>query len=102
MIRRPPRSTLFPYTTLFRSRHGDDDGERRPPDGDLHRQDHLLQVIVEIAEARAEERSGVFRHVAAVGEQAHPPVHLGGAPAPDPDLKRTSLKSRHANTSLVA
>src|SRR3989454_1539324 len=24
MIRRPPRSTLFPYTTLFRSRDGDD------------------------------------------------------------------------------
>src|SRR5687767_15419690 len=24
MIRRPPRSTLFPYTTLFRSRVGDD------------------------------------------------------------------------------
>src|SRR5256886_13655131 len=23
MIRRPPRSTLFPYTTLFRSRAGD-------------------------------------------------------------------------------
>src|SRR5260221_412000 len=23
MIRRPPRSTLFPYTTLFRSRIGD-------------------------------------------------------------------------------
>src|SRR2546429_5230788 len=23
MIRRPPRSTLFPYTTLFRSQHGD-------------------------------------------------------------------------------
>src|SRR2546430_11426683 len=23
MIRRPPRSTLFPYTTLFRSMHGD-------------------------------------------------------------------------------
>src|SRR5437660_8369579 len=22
MIRRPPRSTLFPYTTLFRSNHG--------------------------------------------------------------------------------
>src|SRR5215216_7427511 len=27
MIRRPPRSTLFPYTTLFRSR----DRTRRPP-----------------------------------------------------------------------
>src|SRR5256885_11353085 len=26
MIRRPPRSTLFPYTTLFRSR--EDDGKR--------------------------------------------------------------------------
>src|SRR3712207_7327787 len=24
MIRRPPRSTLFPYTTLFRSPDGDD------------------------------------------------------------------------------
>src|SRR3712207_8587296 len=24
MIRRPPRSTLFPYTTLFRSKAGDD------------------------------------------------------------------------------
>src|SRR3989441_7101189 len=28
MIRRPPRSTLFPYTTLFRSHHN------RPPPGD--------------------------------------------------------------------
>src|SRR3712207_8853811 len=26
MIRRPPRSTLFPYTTLFRSRHAVTDG----------------------------------------------------------------------------
>src|SRR3712207_8866159 len=25
MIRRPPRSTLFPYTTLFRSRNGERD-----------------------------------------------------------------------------
>src|SRR3712207_8352859 len=28
MIRRPPRSTLFPYTTLFRSRGTVDRGER--------------------------------------------------------------------------
>src|SRR5437899_13068931 len=28
MIRRPPRSTLFPYTTLFRSKRGCDDGHR--------------------------------------------------------------------------
>src|SRR2546430_9885309 len=33
MIRRPPRSTLFPYTTLFRSRAIDakDTGEPLPP-----------------------------------------------------------------------
>src|SRR5688572_31869551 len=29
MIRRPPRSTLFPYTTLFRSRGGTGRGPRR-------------------------------------------------------------------------
>src|SRR2546430_8289030 len=29
MIRRPPRSTLFPYTTLFRSRRIGIDGEAR-------------------------------------------------------------------------
>src|SRR3989442_4382838 len=27
MIRRPPRSTLFPYTTLFRSKHQTDERE---------------------------------------------------------------------------
>src|SRR2546430_13286311 len=30
MIRRPPRSTLFPYTTLFRSAFGFQRGERLP------------------------------------------------------------------------
>src|SRR2546422_10913977 len=34
MIRRPPRSTLFPYTTLFRSRGGD---PRRAARGDTAR-----------------------------------------------------------------
>src|SRR5947208_5839972 len=28
MLRRPPRSTLFPYTTLFRSGIGDRDSQR--------------------------------------------------------------------------
>src|SRR5690348_17817446 len=38
MLRRPPRSTLFPYTTLFRSGRGPHPGDlrverrRRPPD----------------------------------------------------------------------
>src|SRR3989449_5002931 len=41
MIRRPPRSTLFPYTTLFRSRWREPAGSRgavlevRALDGDL-------------------------------------------------------------------
>src|SRR3989449_7514936 len=34
MIRRPPRSTLFPYTTLFRSRGKPRGGESRHRDGD--------------------------------------------------------------------
>src|SRR5256886_13642506 len=33
MIRRPPRSTLFPYTTLFRSRAAEHEA-REPPDGE--------------------------------------------------------------------
>src|SRR3712207_7510859 len=40
MIRRPPRSTLFPYTTLFRSQTLDTNGGRcvdaTPGDGDPH------------------------------------------------------------------
>src|SRR3712207_8895619 len=46
MIRRPPRSTLFPYTTLFRSLRGRlveplrvvDDARQRLPLGDLGEQ----------------------------------------------------------------
>src|SRR2546425_12873575 len=34
MIRRPPRSTLFPYTTLFRSVPDPVPGRWRSPDGD--------------------------------------------------------------------
>src|SRR3712207_9523829 len=41
MIRRPPRSTLFPYTTLFRSAHRDADRDaaqrrRRALPADVH------------------------------------------------------------------
>src|SRR5438309_5547062 len=50
IMRPPPRSTLFPYTTLFRSPHGvgkiveqgvrperSEDGSRRPAGADGHR-----------------------------------------------------------------
>src|SRR3712207_9522146 len=55
MIRRPPRSTLFPYTTLFRS-----------PDGEVHAA-HRVDVAVAAAEPLDEAlgqhgRSSVFLH----------------------------------------
>src|SRR5947209_16911608 len=37
MIRRPPRSTLFPYTTLFRSRAGRRRGSTRTQDSRLRK-----------------------------------------------------------------
>src|SRR3989442_4778267 len=33
MIRRPPRSTLFPYTTLFRSHRDSHRGQQQPEHG---------------------------------------------------------------------
>src|SRR5690242_21269638 len=59
MIRRPPRSTLFPYTTLFRSRITDD-GRKRPevplPAGPLRRAlaAHQFQFL---ADPRSEEHT---------------------------------------------
>src|SRR3712207_7763615 len=40
MIRRPPRSTLFPYTTFFRSRERRLPGRREPDAGVAHRRIH--------------------------------------------------------------
>src|SRR5690348_17761835 len=40
MIRRPPRSTLFPYTTLFRSRQRPADGRCRREGPRRESQDH--------------------------------------------------------------
>src|SRR2546430_12193806 len=51
MIRRPPRSTLFPYTTLFRSAQG----RRRQP-GLLDRR--LRAGIAKIRPLRVEEGGG--------------------------------------------
>src|SRR3712207_7881759 len=54
MIRRPPRSTLFPYTTLFRSRE-----TRRPPrrpQGD-RRQGQASRQSRELCGGRSEEHT---------------------------------------------
>src|SRR2546430_7718127 len=72
MIRRPPRSTLFPYTTLFRSRHlvgveggpghhGEDEPGLRlhrhygAGAAEEHRVDRLLQPLVERSEEHTSE-----------------------------------------------
>src|SRR2546422_9759685 len=49
MIRRPPRSTLFPYTTLFRSVRGEEDRAARCPEA----ADHVPQLATRLrVEAR--------------------------------------------------
>src|SRR3712207_8654090 len=84
MIRRPPRSTLFPYTTLFRS----------------HRDDHVLAGGIEDAlrcvEAQAVEVEFVDP-VCHVGDEeiAHRPDALAV------DRKSTRLNSSHANISYA-
>src|SRR3712207_8794097 len=82
MIRRPPRSTLFPYTTLFRSVGGGRDGRRsrRSP-----------RRRPRAARARGRERPG--------GD----PVRARGGPAlrPAADRKSTRLNSSHANISYA-
>src|SRR5207248_6380150 len=51
MIRRPPRSTLFPYTTLFRSRAGDPrpGGDARADARPHHRRLHHRDAVVALA-----------------------------------------------------
>src|SRR5258708_10070200 len=67
MIRRPPRSTLFPYTTLFRSGAAPVGDPALPARGRVDRADHLLVDA---------------------GERAH-------TARPRPDRKSTRLNSSH-------
>src|SRR2546427_6521248 len=72
MIRRPPRSTLFPYTTLFRSRIGDQVDVHvadRPPRGRTH-------VDAEVVAARVELALDPLAH--GVGEPPHRALLFGG------------------------
>src|SRR3712207_8540103 len=74
MIRRPPRSTLFPYTTLFRSRHPDLRTQRIPVR--FGHEEHCVRP------ARGKTLTGVEE------------------PA-DRDRKSTRLNSSHANISYA-
>src|SRR3712207_8772137 len=86
MIRRPPRSTLFPYTTLFRSVGARDlhAGEVGDP------VDPPTQVLVLQLGERVEDRGDEDR------EQEPQPD--GEA---DQDRKSTRLNSSHANISYA-
>src|SRR5690349_23661637 len=53
MIRRPPRSTLFPYTTLFRS----DVGSGHAHDGDRARLHARLGRVAALRPSRSEEHT---------------------------------------------
>src|SRR5258708_31141552 len=55
MIRRPPRSTLFPYTTLFRSLEGD--GRDHGVDADQRAPHHVHLLGRASGAARSEEHT---------------------------------------------
>src|SRR3712207_7131264 len=78
MIRRPPRSTLFPYTTLFRS----------PP--------HITAADLE----RVTECQTPFYAAVEMGDDRTVTLHFD-APPEAPDRKSTRLNSSHANISYA-
>src|SRR3712207_8139618 len=91
MIRRPPRSTLFPYTTLFRSSVAE-----RYVHRDLRAQPSALQELQVVAGPEAAGVVGVERPVAR--QQLH--GRVGGRDQLG-DRKSTRLNSSHANISYA-
>src|SRR3712207_8402163 len=84
MIRRPPRSTLFPYTTLFRSAHHDD-------------QQRILRAHGGAGVAEQGERTIVRE-----GQRDDvPDDHEGHLQVPQRDRKSTRLNSSHAHISYA-
>src|SRR3712207_7120770 len=82
MIRRPPRSTLFPYTTLFRS---DDLLADRPPE--------VRQLVAELVKGLLGQPDHVV--VLRLGHVCSAPASGGS------DRKSTRLNSSHANISYA-
>src|SRR3712207_2250248 len=96
MIRRPPRSTLFPYTTLFRSIRLHRSDDRRRASGGMRRRRPGG------ADREPERRGRAERRRAGRGVAEHPSAGHGFAPggaAALPNRKRTPLNSRHPNNS---
>src|SRR5688572_32060924 len=57
MIRRPPRSTLFPYTTLFRSVVGEADGARLVRQLGVLQRPRMQRNRARLLAARSEEHT---------------------------------------------
>src|SRR2546429_3853451 len=57
MIRRPPRSTLFPYTTLFRSRNRTEEALARLPKAYGGAEPQLSRATRDLLEAADRERA---------------------------------------------
>src|SRR3712207_8895012 len=100
MIRRPPRSTLFPYTTLFRSKPGRDP---RPAFAAATFSEGI-EKISDLKPGMVLE--GTVTNVAAFGAFVDVGVHQDGlvhvsALANRLDRKSTRLNSSHANISYA-
>src|SRR3712207_7065650 len=93
MIRRPPRSTLFPYTTLFRSLFLPQGSVRRSrgPGGLLHPGGPGAEGA---RDRRRADRDGALLH-----EEVQPRV--ANRIRLEPDRKSTRLNSSHANISYA-
>src|SRR3712207_8737604 len=90
MIRRPPRSTLFPYTTLFRSGFAADDRVV----GSVLALAAAGSVFGAIVAPAVRRRLGIAAVVAGTAFQ-------GVALLAVPDRKSTRLNSSHANISYA-
>src|SRR3712207_9403933 len=101
MIRRPPRSTLFPYTTLFRSCLDEEPDCR----GVAHYLEHLL--LAGRNPDHTESASRFFSDGYANGWTSHKATAFVHRIAPrraeqgGPDRKSTRLNSSHANISYA-
>src|SRR3712207_8677589 len=95
MIRRPPRSTLFPYTTLFRS--GTDDQADAVGHELVEEGDALPRVGLVVLDQQVVGDAALLRQMG--GSQLQPAL-LGLAVA-GRDRKSTRLNSSHANISYA-
>src|SRR2546422_7108569 len=62
MIRRPPRSTLFPYTTLFRSSDDHLWGHDRPPGESVHTSPNTWRPIIDRKSTRLNSSHGYISY----------------------------------------